>query len=255
MSGLLTTRQVQNLLQIDRTTVYRMLKDGRLTGVKLGKQWRFSKSEIDDLLAYSPAATEPSPALSISILPLTCLQGMQNVSAEAIGIGAVTTDTTGKPLTQMSNPLRFCQLIRSSEKGRAACQKSLSQSAQRAGSLVPQMVCHAGLQCISSPVTINGKETAVFIAGQYYDSPPQSNHQRHIQQLAEAYDLDAAALIDAADEIPVLDLAKQQKIATWLPKLTHTLSEIGQERADLLGRLQSIAAMSAVGQGRMNHDE
>ena len=32
----------------------------------------------------------------------------------------------------------------------------------------------------------------------------------------------------------------------WLPKLTATLSEIGQERAELLDRLQRIAAMSAV---------
>ncbi|MCA9947998.1 MAG: helix-turn-helix domain-containing protein, partial [Anaerolineales bacterium] len=38
MEDLLTTRQVQELLQVDRTTVYRMRKDGRLTGVKVGQQ-------------------------------------------------------------------------------------------------------------------------------------------------------------------------------------------------------------------------
>ncbi len=37
-----------------------------------------------------------------------------------------------------------------------------------------------------------------------------------------------------------------QKVMAWLPKLTATLSEIGQERAELLDRLQRIAAMSAV---------
>jgi excisionase family DNA binding protein len=37
----LTTRQVQNILQVDRITIYRMLQDGRLKGVKIGQQWRF----------------------------------------------------------------------------------------------------------------------------------------------------------------------------------------------------------------------
>lgn len=34
MSEFLTARQVQKLLSIDRTTIYRMLKDGRLNGIK-----------------------------------------------------------------------------------------------------------------------------------------------------------------------------------------------------------------------------
>ncbi|MGB9754636.1 helix-turn-helix domain-containing protein [Roseiflexus castenholzii] len=43
MNDLLTTREVQDLLKLDRTTVYRMLKEGRLTGVKVGQQWRFHR--------------------------------------------------------------------------------------------------------------------------------------------------------------------------------------------------------------------
>lgn len=246
MSEFLTTRQVQELLQVDRTTVYRMSRDGRLTGTKIGNQWRFSKSKIDGLLAGPPAPQEPAAGISIEILPLTCLQGMQNVSAEAIGISAVTTDTEGNPLTQMSNPTRFCQLIRGSEKGQAACQADLTLIAQRAGSPFPNMTCHAGLQCVGSPVTINDTETAVFIACQYDTTSSHTERHWHIQQLAAAYDLDAEELAEAADKIPVLDPDRQRHITAWLPKLTRTLSEIGQERADLLSRLQRIAAMSAV---------
>ena len=46
---LLTAKQVQDLLHVDRTTIYRMLKDGRLNGVKVGKHWRFSAQEVNDL--------------------------------------------------------------------------------------------------------------------------------------------------------------------------------------------------------------
>jgi len=247
MNDFLTTHQVQERLQVDRTTVYRMLKDGRLTGVKIGNQWRFSRSEIDDLLAYSPAVADSSPALTLDVLPLTCLQGMQDVSAEAFGVSAVITDAVGTPLTSMSAPCRFCRIIRRSEKGRAACRSDLGRIARRANSRVAQVTCHAGLQCTGASITINGGKTAVFITGQYVATPPLAARQQHIRQLAAAYDLDAVALIRAAAEIPVLDPAQRQKMADWLPKLAHTLSEIGQERADLLGRLQRIAAMSAVG--------
>jgi excisionase family DNA binding protein len=255
MNGLLTTRQVQNILQIDRTTVYRMLKDGRLTGIKIGNQWRFPQAQIDALLAYSPAAAEPPTAaevtesLSSDILPLTCLQGMQNVSAEAIGVSAIITSPAGKPLTQMSNACRFCQIVRSSETGREACRQDLVLSAQRANSPTPQIVCHAGLRCLSAPININGTETAVFIAGQYQKTPFRPDHIPH---LAKAYNLDEAALRDAAGSIPLFDAAQQQKITDWLPKLTRTLSAIGQERADLLGRLERIAAMSTVTYGKTN---
>ena len=245
MSEFLTTNQVQELLQVDRTTVYRMVSDGRLSGVKIGNRWRFYRTQIDDLLTETPSPAKSNSIISFDVLPPTCLQGMQSVSAEAIGIGAVITDAAGEPLTHMSNPCQFCKLINESEKGQAACLADFSLIAHRADSTFPQITCHAGLQCIGAPIMINGVKTAVFIAGQY-KSTTQLNHKQHIQQLADEYSLDAAALTAAAVEIPTFDRAQQQKVADWLPKLTRTLSEIGQERAELLDRLQRIAAMSAV---------
>ena len=56
MEDLLTTREVQELLHVDRITVYRMLSDGRLKGVKIGQQWRFPAREVDRLLSGTSAA-------------------------------------------------------------------------------------------------------------------------------------------------------------------------------------------------------
>lgn len=245
MSEFLTTKQVQALLQVDRTTVYRMLSDGRLNGIKIGNRWRFSMANIDALLTETLPAEESVQEISFDVLPPTCLQGMQSVSAEAIGLAAIITDAKGKPLTKMSNSCRYCQLIYESEKGRAACLTNFLQIAEDTDTTFPQITCHAGLQCMGAAIRVNGVKTAVFIAGQC-KFLSQSNHNQPIQQVAAAYDLDAAALAAAAAEIPTLDLTQQQKITEWLPKLTHTLSEIGQERAELLNRLQRIAAMSTV---------
>lgn len=245
MGEFLTTRQIQALLQVDRTTVYRMLSDGRLSGIKIGNRWRFDKTKINDLLAETSLPLPPIPANSFDVLPIACLQGMQSMAAEAIDLGAIITDTTGNPLTKMSHPCRFCQLIYASETGRLACLASFAQLAHQARFGLSQIICHAGLQCIGAAIRINGAETAVFIAGQY-KSAAQPNQQR-LQQLADAFNVDAHDLAAAAAEIPTFDYAQEQKVIAWLPKLTNTLSEIGQERAELLGRLQRIAAMSAVG--------
>ncbi len=246
MSDLLTVRQVQEILQVDRTTIYRMLKDGRLSGVKIGNQWRFHRSQIDSLFEDESPKTN-TDALSLEILPLTCLQGMQNISAEAIGVSAVIVNAVGAPLTAPSFPSRFCQLVKSSEAGRTACQADLALAASRAGSPIPQFTCHAGLQCVGAPITINGVETAVFIANQFATAPLDDQRKQQIQQIADAYGLNPDELIEAAAETAVLDQAQQKKVTAWLPKLAHTLSEIGQERADLLGRLQRIAHMSNLG--------
>ena len=50
MSEFLTTRQLQDILRVDRTTIYRMADDGRIPAVKIGSQWRFPRQSIEGWL-------------------------------------------------------------------------------------------------------------------------------------------------------------------------------------------------------------
>jgi len=50
MNNMLTAKDVQELLQVDRSTVYRMAEDGRLPAVKVGKQWRFPADQLQHSL-------------------------------------------------------------------------------------------------------------------------------------------------------------------------------------------------------------
>jgi excisionase family DNA binding protein len=54
VDDLLTTRRLQELLRVDRITIYRMLNDGRLRGFKVGGQWRFSRRKIEAWLEERP---------------------------------------------------------------------------------------------------------------------------------------------------------------------------------------------------------
>ena len=56
-SGFFTTQQVQDLLDVDASTIYRMAGDGRLPAVRIGRQWRFPAADIEAMLR--PGGTAP----------------------------------------------------------------------------------------------------------------------------------------------------------------------------------------------------
>lgn len=43
----LTTEEVMDYLQVNLRTVYRLIKAGRIPAVRIGRQWRFHKKDID----------------------------------------------------------------------------------------------------------------------------------------------------------------------------------------------------------------
>jgi excisionase family DNA binding protein len=70
----LTTEEVLEYLQVNLRTVYRLIKAGKIPAVRVGRQWRFRRRDIDAWLetqrprgARGPstsAAARPSPAAS-----------------------------------------------------------------------------------------------------------------------------------------------------------------------------------------------
>jgi excisionase family DNA binding protein len=44
----LTVAELSEYLQIHRTTIYRMLREGRLPGFRIGSDWRFSLEAIKE---------------------------------------------------------------------------------------------------------------------------------------------------------------------------------------------------------------
>ena len=60
MADLLTTKELQEILNIDRTTIYRMAESGRVPAVKVGNQWRFPKQQIETWLQRQSVAALPS---------------------------------------------------------------------------------------------------------------------------------------------------------------------------------------------------
>jgi excisionase family DNA binding protein len=245
MDNLLTAKQVQDLLNVDRTTVYRMLKDGRLVGVKMGKHWRFATREVNDILAGTIRVNEAEVPLPENALPLNCMQPVQDVFAEIAEVGAVTTDKNGNALTRISNSCDFCKLIIGSDEGRMACKESWHKLVSQKDAAPEFTTCHAGLQYARACIEVRGELIAILITGQFYiQKPDEREESERLHSLAEKYHIDESLLAQASKQISVLDSRKIPQISGWLERVANTFEQISSERVNLMGRLRQIAEMS-----------
>ena len=248
MDELLTVKEVQDLLKVERLTVYRMLKDGRLSGIKIGRQWRFSRPAITSLLnsASSSRSGGKFGARPSQALPLHCAQLIQDMFAEIANVGVVTVSSSGEQLTDVSNSYRFCNLLHSTEKGRQRCAAFWGELHESSGDR-PFTACPAGLRYAHAPVRLNGEPEATVLVGQFYDHDPEPEEERErITRLAAESGLEAGELAVAACSLRTLDERTQAQLGSWVKSLANAFEHIAQERADLTGRLQSIAAMSNI---------
>jgi len=247
LDDLLTTRQLQEMLQVDRITIYRMLNDGRLRGFKVGGQWRFSQREIEAWLqeqqghldwADSPPVPSGNVNPSSEALHLSCVQAIQGVCAEALDIGVVTTDLDGKPLTGISNSCEFCDLILSTAEGQRRCAADwqLASNGQF-------RTCHAGLLCSSALIEIDGQPVAITAGCQMASRLPDGDD---LAALSAELSLDAGELAELASTVHLVPDETLKRAGSLLQRAAAAFSQIGQERLNLLSRLQHIAEMSKV---------
>ena len=97
-TSFLTAEQVIDYLQVDVRTVYRLIKDGRLPAVRVGRQWRFRKHDIDAWLAGQPSSVsqaEPSPKVLVvddepGVAPLVGAPEGPTIALQFVGLEAFT---------------------------------------------------------------------------------------------------------------------------------------------------------------------
>jgi excisionase family DNA binding protein len=108
---LMSARDVESLLGIDKSTVYRMAYDGRLPAIKVGRQWRFLAEPIRGMLDAAGSDAEravrdarPAPPTTISVGDASRVQPVIEVAADLLGVMMVVTDMDGNPASEIANP-------------------------------------------------------------------------------------------------------------------------------------------------------
>ena len=254
---LLTTRELQDLLQLDRVTIYRMVKEGELPALRVGGQWRFSAEAIDGWLAGQqgePApklnAREPAPDLENleldDLIDVATLQAIQNQFAQLVGVAAFITDLDGQPFAPCSRCSAFCQIIHSRPAGMAACQASWRSIALLDEEGAAIHVCHAGIQYASAPVSVGQQRLGLVTAGQFFTEPPDPAAFRE-RALATGVRLGISgeALAGAMDSLTILSHDQAMQITNLLQTIANAISSIGYQGYQARQTLARIAQLTA----------
>jgi len=82
--GFLTTEEVLEYLQVNLRTVYRLIKAGKIPAVRVGRQWRFRKRDIDAWLeTQRPRSARSTPASMPTTAPTAARPRILVVDDEA----------------------------------------------------------------------------------------------------------------------------------------------------------------------------
>ncbi len=248
----LTTRQVQDLINVDRSTVYRMAEDGRLPGVKVGRQWRFAADRIagqlglatahaSDHLAASRAGPLPH-RLGQLLLP-EAAQSVADLLGDLFNTMAVVTDIEGRPITEVANPCGFFSAIADQPYATAACLEGwrrLAHEPELEPSFVPS---HLGFLCARSFIRVDHQLVGMVIVGGV--TPPRwPPSGEHLHQIARELAVSPALLNETIHLTWDLDNHQQQRILDLLPRVADLISQLASTRSQLLSKLNAIATLA-----------
>lgn len=247
MGNFLTTRQVQDLIHVDRSTVYRMAEDGRLSAVKVGRQWRFPADRIAEQLGIDAAAGAPvsrdDSADLRRLLAPGAAQSVADLVADLFGVMAVVTDMEGRPITEVANPCGYYAAIAARPGARQACAEGwrrLGEDPELRSRFVPS---HLGFLCARSFVRVGSRLVGMLIVGGVtppeWPPPPELLHG-----LAAEVGLPGDALEGVVHDTYDVDEAMQQRILELLPRIGDLISQLASARSQLLDKLDAIAALA-----------
>ncbi len=263
MAEMLTAKDVQELLQIDRSTVYRMAEAGRLPAIKVGKQWRFPAAQIEEwvttrMSAPAPTtATKPSPALApasgqnngamplADLLPLDCVQLIQDSHADLLGVMIIVTDMQGVPITQPSRPCGLFSAILKQPDAVQRCISSWHDMGQDLAIEPAYHMSHLGLLCARGLIRVGTKLQGMVVAGCIAPDqwPPEP---KDVQKMADEFGISDNLLQTRLSEVYLLNQEQKKTVLVTVQRVANIVAHIVSERQELVGRLDKIAGLALV---------
>ena len=251
MPEMLTAKDMQELLQVDRSTIYRMAEAGRLPAIKVGKQWRFPAESVESWLRSQRGGALISPQPNVagndmaSLLPLDCIQLIQDAFAEVLGVTLIVSDMEGRPITEASNPGPIYRLFAQNGNHYPVCQEKWKELGQ-VPAMEPRFLPTMGdLLCARALVRLGNELKAMVIV--FGVAPPDWQPiSDQTPQLAQLLGVSLDTLRDALLTAPALSPDEQKKVLAVIQRIADIMAHIGNERMMLLARLSNIAELSTV---------
>jgi excisionase family DNA binding protein len=210
----LTASDVTRLLRIDKSTVYRMAEDGRLPGIKVGRQWRFPADDVYRVLGIDTATTD-------EVLDATT--AMTGLFADLYGVMAVVTDLNGRPLTPVMNPSEYFTLLGEDPAVLNMCIAEWQSHAMDPGFEPILRPSHLGFLCARAYIRRGFELVGMVIAGGIAPAgwPPRPER---LDELAASSGANLSELAAAAPTVPNLDEQATEVMLASLSVLAKHLS-------------------------------
>jgi excisionase family DNA binding protein len=243
---LLTTRDVQSLVNVDRSTIYRMAEDGRIPAIKVGRQWRFPERAIRSWLAGDRPVPGHDTAAGNgdSLPPAGVLQALAELVSRATGAMVVIADPQGNPLTEVANPCGYFRAVASDPATLERCIEGWREYGEDPDLLPHFAPSHLGFLCARGFARIGSELSAMIIVGGIAPEnwpPPAAD----LARVADDLGIPAALLEEHVDQVYHLDDDERRRILDLLPRVGVLISQISSDRSRLHDRLESIAALAS----------
>ena len=247
---LLTTKQVQEIFRVDRSTIYRMAEDGRLPAVKVGRQWRFPSDRVESLLGQGASngsdntATQPASDFDLeTVLPADTAQAIAELAADLFGVMAVVTDMNGQALTPVANPCGYFTAVFNDTYTADRCSEGwrrLGEEIDLEPSFLPS---HLGFLCARSFIRVGANLAGMVIVGGVAPEiwPPADNE---IAAVAAETGTSEEVIRRHINEVYWIDSAHQDWIIRNLSRVSDLISRLADGHGRLVQKLETIAALA-----------
>ena len=249
MTTMLTTKDLQELINVDRSTIYRMAESGRLPAIKVGRQWRFPAREIEAWLAGGePSAPAPLPEeqavgeLADMLLPGVA-KPLSDLIGNIFGVMVLVTDLDGRPLIEPANPCGLFRFVHDTPATHSMCADTWRELGADPDRLPRFRPTPLGFECARGFIRVGPEVKGMVIMGGIAPAewPPTA---QEVRAMASSLAIGADALADHIDEVFYLDRSHQAWVLEYLPRISNLFSRIARERSRLVDRLDTIASLA-----------
>ncbi|MCB0181530.1 MAG: PocR ligand-binding domain-containing protein [Anaerolineae bacterium] len=184
------------------------------------------------------------------IIDLQVLQRIQDTFSQAMGLAAMVVSKSGQPVTRASNFQPMCNLIRSTEKGRARCHECDAAGGFEAlkSGKPHSYICTNGLVDVAAPIVIDGEYFGGIYCGQILAAESREESLETIIQRNEYLGVPRSELLKIAQAIPVLPRARIDAAAEMLQLTANYIVELGLAnltKSQLLRETEEKASLQA----------
>ncbi|RPI25731.1 MAG: helix-turn-helix domain-containing protein [Actinobacteria bacterium] len=218
----LTASDLTRMLRIDKSTVYRMAEDGRLRGIKVGRQWRFPADALGRSLGIE---TRGADAIDLARAERLC-----GLFAELYGVMLVVADPTGRPVTGVINPSHYMALLARRPGVLDRCASEWGDLAGEPGTAPRLRQSYLGFLCARVFIRSGFELIGMVVAGGLAPDAWPPPYER-IAAIARDAGVAPAELAAAAGSLPRMDETARAGFLAALPVLATHLSPDFERRS------------------------